>query len=44
MDLREIKWVDVDWIHLAQAKEQWRTFVNTVMKLRVPWGGGELLD
>jgi len=26
----------VDWIHLAQDRDQWRTVVNTVMKLRVP--------
>jgi len=26
----------VDWIHLAQDSDQWRTRVNTVMNLRVP--------
>jgi hypothetical protein len=26
----------VDWIHLAQDRVQWRTFVNTIMKLWVP--------
>jgi hypothetical protein len=26
----------VDWIHLAQDKDQWRTLMNTVMNLRVP--------
>jgi hypothetical protein len=30
----------VDWIHLAQARDQWRAVVNTVMKLRVELGGG----
>jgi hypothetical protein len=35
-DLREIGWEGVDWIHLAQDKEQWQAFVNTVMNLRVP--------
>jgi hypothetical protein len=36
MDLREI-WVDGEnWIQLAQDRAQWRAFVNTVMKLRVP--------
>jgi hypothetical protein len=35
MDLREIGWEGVDWIHLAQDTDQWRTLVNTVMKLRV---------
>jgi hypothetical protein len=35
MDLREIEWEVVDWIHLAQGRDQWRA-VNTVMNLRVP--------
>jgi hypothetical protein len=26
---------DVDWIHLAQDKDQWQAFVSTVMGLRV---------
>jgi len=26
----------VDWIHLAQNREQWRALVNVVMNLRVP--------
>jgi len=36
MDLREIAWKDVDWMHMAQDKYQWRGLVNTVMNLRVP--------
>jgi hypothetical protein len=36
MGVREIGWEVVDWIHLAQEREQWRALVNTVMKLRVP--------
>jgi hypothetical protein len=36
MDLREIGWGDVDWINLAQDRDQWRALVNTIMKLRVP--------
>jgi hypothetical protein len=35
-DLREIRREGVNWIHLAQDKDQWRTLVNTVMNLRVP--------
>jgi hypothetical protein len=34
MGLREIEWEGVDWIHLAQDRDQWRAAVNTVMKLR----------
>jgi hypothetical protein len=36
MDLREIGWDGVDWIKLAQDRDQWRALVNTVMNLRVP--------
>jgi hypothetical protein len=36
MDLREIGWDGVDWIHMAQDRDQWRALVNTVLKLRVP--------
>jgi hypothetical protein len=35
MDLREMGWEIVTWIHLAQDKDQWRADVNTVMNLRV---------
>jgi hypothetical protein len=36
LDLREIGWDGVDWIDLAQDKDQWRALVKTVMNLRVP--------
>jgi hypothetical protein len=36
MDLREIGWGGMDWIDLAQDRDQWRTLVNTVMNLRIP--------
>jgi hypothetical protein len=36
IDLRETGWGGVDLIHLAQDRDQWRTLVNMVMKLRVP--------
>jgi hypothetical protein len=29
-------WGDMDWINLAQYRDQWRALVNTVMNLRVP--------
>jgi hypothetical protein len=35
MDLREIGWNGVDWIELAQDRDQWRALVNTVINLRV---------
>jgi hypothetical protein len=36
IDLREIGWDVVDWVDLAQDRNQWRALVNTVMNLRVP--------
>jgi hypothetical protein len=36
MDLREIGWDGMDWIDLAEDRDQWRALVNTVMNLRVP--------
>jgi hypothetical protein len=36
MDLREIRWSGMDWIHEAEDRDQWRVSVNTVMNLRVP--------
>jgi hypothetical protein len=35
MNLIEIEWEIVDWIHLAQDRDQKRTLVNTVMNLWV---------
>jgi hypothetical protein len=34
--LRELGWDSMNWIDLAEDGDQWRTLVNTVMKLRVP--------
>jgi hypothetical protein len=34
MDLMEIWWEGVDWMHLA--KDQWWALVNMVMNLQVP--------
>jgi hypothetical protein len=34
--LREILWDDLDWIDLAQDRDQWRDLVNTIMNFRVP--------
>jgi hypothetical protein len=36
IDLREVGWKGVDWIRLAQNRDQWQVFVNTVMNLVVP--------
>jgi hypothetical protein len=36
MDFREIGWDGVDWIDMAQDRDQWRALVNTVLNLQVP--------
>jgi hypothetical protein len=36
MDIREIGCEYVDWINLAQDRDQWQALVYTVMNLRVP--------
>jgi hypothetical protein len=36
IDLIEIEWDGVDWIDLAQDRDQWKALVNTVVNLRVP--------
>jgi hypothetical protein len=36
MDHREIGWDGIDWIDLAQDRDQWRALLNTAMKLQVP--------
>jgi hypothetical protein len=41
MDLREIRWEGVDWMHLAQDRDQWRDVGKTVVNLQVSlkkWG------
>jgi hypothetical protein len=35
MDLREVGWEDMDWMHLDQDMDQWRSVMNTVMTLWV---------
>jgi hypothetical protein len=34
-DLRETGCRGMDWIYLAQDRDQWRALVNTVMNLRI---------
>jgi hypothetical protein len=36
MELREMGWRGMDWIDVAQDRNQWRALVNTVMNISVP--------
>jgi hypothetical protein len=42
--LRVIGWDGVDWIDLAQDRDQWRALVGTVMNLRVPYNTAGFLS
>jgi hypothetical protein len=44
MDFREVGWVGMDWMDLAQDRDQWRAVVNMVMNLRVPYNAGKFLS
>jgi hypothetical protein len=36
VDLTEIGWDGVNWVDLAQDRDQWKALVNTVMNLQIP--------
>jgi hypothetical protein len=36
LDLREMGWGVMDWIDVAQDRDEWRALVNTVMNLWIP--------
>jgi hypothetical protein len=36
MGLRELGYGGMDWIDLAQGRDQWRALVNMVMNFQVP--------
>jgi hypothetical protein len=40
LNLREIGWDGMDWIDLAQDRDQWRALVNKLMNIRAPQNAG----
>jgi hypothetical protein len=42
MDLRETGWSGMDWINLAQDRDQWQALLNMVMNLWVSYNVGKL--
>jgi hypothetical protein len=34
--IKEREWAGMDWIHLAQDRDQWWAPLNTEMNLRIP--------
>jgi hypothetical protein len=36
IDFIEIEWGDMDWIYLAQDREQWRAVMDMIMNLWAP--------
>jgi hypothetical protein len=36
MGLKVMGWGGMDWIDLAQDRNQWRALMDTIMNLRVP--------
>jgi hypothetical protein len=44
IDLREVGWDAMDWIDVAQDRDQWRALVNKVKKFRVAKNVGKFLS
>ena len=43
MDLQKVRCRGMDWIDLAQDRDNWRALANAVMKLLVPYNAGNFL-
>jgi hypothetical protein len=44
MDLREVEWEGLDWIHLSQDRDQWWDLVKTAMNILDSIKGRGFLD
>jgi hypothetical protein len=36
MGLKELEWIDLDWIYMAQNSEKWLAVADSGMNLQVP--------
>jgi hypothetical protein len=43
-DLKEIGWDGMDWIDVAQGRDQWRAIVDTGLNFRIPENAGKFLN
>jgi hypothetical protein len=43
MDLKELRWMVVEWIHLDQDRNTCRDLVDTIMMFRLPQNVGKFL-
>jgi hypothetical protein len=44
IEFREIGWGGIDWIDLAQDRDQWRDLMKEEMDFRVPSNTGKFLS
>jgi hypothetical protein len=44
MVLRDVEWCDIDWIHLAEGRDQCSALVNTVMNLQFPENADKFIE
>jgi len=44
MDLNEVGWEGVDWIHLAEDRHKWCVLLNMIMTLWFKLGGGRFFN
>jgi hypothetical protein len=38
-----VGWEDMDWIHLAEDRNNWQGFIKAVIKIRFPLKKGKIL-
>jgi hypothetical protein len=43
MDIRDVRYDGMDWTHLAEDRDRWRTVVNAVINFRVPYDAANFM-